>query len=36
MSKPIIECIKEYMNDCPYLSELSKINVDYLNMSIGR
>ncbi len=32
MSKPIIECIKEYMNDCPYLSELSKINVDYLNM----
>lgn len=32
MSKPIIECIKEYMKDCPYLSELSKINVDYLNM----
>lgn len=32
MNKPIIECIKEYMKDCPYLSELSKINVDYLNM----
>lgn len=32
MSKPIIECIKEYMKDCPCLSELSKINVDYLNV----
>ena len=31
MSKPIIKCIKEYMKDCPYLNELSKINVDYLN-----
>ena len=26
MSKPIIKCIKEYMKDCPYLNELSKIN----------
>lgn len=32
MSKPIIECVKEYMKECPYLNELSKINVDYLNM----
>lgn len=32
MNKPIIECIKEYMKECPYLNELSKINVDYLNM----
>lgn len=32
MSKPIIECVKEYMKKCPYLNELSKINVDYLNM----
>lgn len=30
--KSIIEYIKEYMKDCPYLNELSKINVDYLNM----
>lgn len=30
--KAIIECIKEYMKQCPYLNELSKINVDYLNM----
>lgn len=29
--KAIIECIKEYYQECPYLSELSKINVDYLN-----
>lgn len=32
MSKPIIECIKEYIKKCPYLNELSKINVDYLEM----
>ena len=32
MAKPIIKCIKEYMKDCPYLNELSKINIDYLNM----
>lgn len=32
MGKPIIKCIKEYMKTCPYLNELSKINVDYLNM----
>lgn len=32
MSKPIIECVKEYMKQCPYLNELSKINIDYLNM----
>lgn len=32
MSKPIIECIKEYMKECPCLNELTKINVDYLNM----
>lgn len=32
MSKPIIECIKEYIKECPYLNELSKINVDYLEM----
>ena len=32
MAKPIIEYIKEYMKDCPYLNELSKINIDYLNM----
>ena len=32
MAKPIIECIKGYMKDCPYLNELSKINIDYLNM----
>jgi len=31
-NKAIIECIKEYMKQCPYLSELAKINVDYLNM----
>ena len=31
MSKPIIKCIKEYFKTCPYLSELAKINVDYLN-----
>jgi len=32
MSKPIIESIKEYIKKCPYLNELSKINVDYLEM----
>lgn len=30
--KAIIECLKEYYQKCPYLSELSQINVDYLNM----
>ncbi len=30
--KAIIECIKEYFKTCPYLNELSQINVDYLNM----
>ena len=29
--KAIIECIKEYYQKCPYLNELAKINVDYLN-----
>ena len=32
MEKAIIDCIKEYMKDCPYLSKLSEINVDYLNI----
>lgn len=32
MDKAIIECIKEYYKDCPYLSDLAKINVDYLNV----
>ena len=31
-NKSIVECIKEYFKDCPYLNELSEINVDYLNM----
>lgn len=30
-NKAIIECIKEYFKKCPYLNELTKINVDYLN-----
>lgn len=29
--KAIIECIKEFLKKCPYLDELAKINVDYLN-----
>lgn len=29
--KAIIDCIKEYLKNCPYLSELSQINVDYLD-----
>ena len=32
MNKSIIECIKEYLKNCPYLNELSQIDVDYLNM----
>lgn len=32
MSKAIIECVKDYFKDCPYLNELSEINVDYLNI----
>ena len=32
MSEPIIKKIKEYMKNCPYLNDLSKINVDYLNV----
>lgn len=31
-NKAIIDCIKEYFKTCPHLSELSKINVDYLNI----
>ena len=31
-NKAIIDCIKEYFKTCPYLSELAKINVDYLNI----
>lgn len=31
MNKAIVECIKEYFKKCPYLSNLAKINVDYLN-----
>lgn len=31
-SKAIIECVKDYFKDCPYLNELSEINVDYLNI----
>lgn len=30
-NKAIIDCVKEYLKDCPYLGELAKINVDYLN-----
>jgi hypothetical protein len=30
--KSIIECVKEYFKDCPYLNKLSEINVDYLNV----
>ena len=30
--KAIIDCIKEYFKKCPYLDDLAKINVDYLNM----
>lgn len=30
--KAIIECIKEYYKKCPYMDELAKINVDYLNV----
>ena len=29
--KAIIDCIKDYLKDCPYLDSLSQINVDYLN-----
>ena len=32
MKKAIIDCIKEYYKSCPYLSDLAKINVDYLNI----
>lgn len=31
-NKAIIDCIKEYFKTCPHLSELAKINVDYLNI----
>lgn len=31
-NKPIIKCIKEYIAKCPHLSELARINVDYLNI----
>ena len=31
MSKPIIKCIKEYMKTCPYLEDLAKIKVDFLD-----
>lgn len=31
-NKSIVECIKEYFKKCPYLNELSEVNVDYLNM----
>lgn len=30
--KAIIECIKDYIKKCPYLDELAKIKVDYLNV----
>lgn len=30
--KAIIECIKEYFQKCPYLNELARINVDFLDM----
>ena len=30
--KAIIDCIKEYMKKCPYLSELAKIKVNYLDV----
>jgi len=31
-NKAIIECIKEYFKDCPYLSKLAQIKVDYLDL----
>lgn len=31
-NKAIIECIKEYLKKCPYLSKLAEIKVDYLNV----
>lgn len=32
-NKAIIECIKDYFKKCPYLGDLAKINVDYLNVN---
>lgn len=31
-NKAIIDCVKDYMKTCPYLNELSRINVDYLDV----
>lgn len=31
----IIEAIREYFIKCPYLSELSPVNVDYLGENVG-
>lgn len=31
-NKAIIDCVKDYMKTCPYLNELSQINVDYLDV----
>lgn len=32
VEKARINCIKEYYKKCPYIDELAKINVDYLNV----
>ena len=31
-NEAIIKKVKEYLKECPYLNELAKINVDYLNV----
>ena len=35
MSKPIIEAVKEYLETCPELGELAKVNVDFLGSKDG-
>lgn len=35
MSKPIIEAVKEYLEACPELGELAKVNVDFLGKEDG-
>lgn len=35
MSKPIIECLKEYFEAFPNLGELATVNVDFLDKNAG-
>lgn len=33
-NKAIIDCIKEFFKECPYIKNLDKINVDYLDYEV--